>query len=837
MQPSSGTSPKVWLHTTARLLSAVFVTVGVVAVGIVVVPQTTRSQTTTPTTAAAELTISVADVSVLEGDSGLTDMVFTAKLSGSPTHEVRIHATAWRRRCGTAIGGSGPTQDFLGFRDLKLVFPANASGTDLSKTVTVKVKGDQVVEGNETLTFLLNNLRTEDPRVAFAVGRTRRPSRSHVESVGTIIDDDADGVVISMADACILEGARRIGEIGEKEMPFTVTLNGTPTHEVRLRAAARGVTATGSAGAGRDFIEFENRNVVFPANASGDDLIQTVTVTVLSDLIDESDETFTLLLNNLQTDDARVAFHGGGKSQLEASGTIWDDDEPGASGRSTTVAPTVLPPRVHLPEVVLPVVPDTWVVKFWSVSATTPGVYTVDWVTVGGCEPSRKSASGVGGVVADPRVGSRSAVVAVPAGVASSATVSSPGVAAPGFELALVAATHCDYKFNVTYESNLPGDAGKSCVVHVTSPAKPDGKASFVATYRARTATIGYNLVVQTNKCTEMAAIHVVVGPSPSTGESATFRDPDGAYQVSDPTVGAVLSSSFLVSATPIMGSDEGCKPVSIETQFDRNDTFSRNDDKVFALLRVVKQTLPSESGAICQYAVVTGKSGLPVGFVAVSAGSTESIVEAYQITPTAKIVPDGPDSGIAPDFVDTSVMDCGRSVVTAVGADNRIGGADDTMMTVSGPVCLTHYVKVAKRDVYVTQSVIGDSGGGKARYSLTESKDCGHATSPSVSTVALHEGSYNVTRTVLGPTGSEDADGRFGASRFALNSQAEQCEVTVAVSHLPAGCTAAATTQQSNLATDVDAKNRAMMRFDITCPAASGGDMGMEPPADVPTG
>ncbi len=222
----------------------------------------------------------------------------------------------------------------------------------------------------------------------------------------------------------------------------------------------------------------------------------------------------------------------------------------------------------------------------------------------------------------------------------------------------------------------------------------------------------------------------------------------------------------------------------------DRNDTFTRNDDQVVAHLNVAKQASPS--GAACHYQITTG---LPAGFVAVTAGSTQSTVRSYTQTTTT----------------------------------------------------LTHNVKVAERDVYVTQNLTGDAGGGTARYTLTENKACATPTllTPKVSTVGLHEGSFNVSRAVLGPTGSEDANGRFGATRYALNHKAEPCVVTVAVSHLPAGCTATKISETRNLAADVDATNRAVLRFDITgsntptniTRVTTGEDMLIGPPADTPTG
>ncbi len=737
------------------------------------------------TSVADQLSISVDDVTVIEGDSGETDMVFTVTLSGSPNKRVRVTARAQSRVDvgDTANNAAGSGQDFKGTRQ-RFAFAANASGAALSQTVIVKVLGDEVEEEDETLTLRLDNLTTSDTRVKLAGGNNA------LQATGTIIDDD-----------------------------------GPPPKPSGLSVRHSETTATVSWVPGTEFTGCATTLFRVTVLTSGTEIARRAVTSQIS-----SNQSITITGLNVDTEyDLVLATYGSScdrwAEQLQTKFTTW----------------LILPPQVQSPEDAVPV-PDTQTVWFRSGSVATPGVYTVDWATVGDCNPA-KSSAGVA-IVTDPAVGSQSVVVDVPRGVASTATVASPGVRATGFEVDVVTATHCAYDFNVTYVSNLPGDAGKSCAVRVTGVGKSGNEASFKASYSAGLAVGVYNLTVNPDECSDMTTVRVVVGPSQSAGGVASFREPDGAYINSDPTAGAVLASTFRVTATPVDGSAADCRAASAMARVERNDTFTRNDDLVVAHLRVNKGTLPSGSeteGKACHYDITTD---LPDGFVAASSGSTHSTLNSYELTPATKLVADGSDSGTAPDVVATSAADCGESVVADLGADNRLGSSDDMKSIVSGPLCLTHNVKVATKDVYITQSVTGDSGGGKARYSLTESKACGVGLA---SMVELPEGSFNVTRTVLGPTGTEDADGRFRASRFALNHQAEPCVVTVAVSHLPTGCAAAAASQKRDLATDTDATNRAVMQFDITCPAAAtagadmlddtGTDMLMGPPEDIPTG
>ena len=144
----------------------------------------------------------------------------------------------------------------------------------------------------------------------------------------------------------------------------------------------------------------------------------------------------------------------------------------------------------------------------------------------------------------------------------------------------------------------------------------------------------------------------------------------------------------------------------------------------------------------------------------------------------------------------------------------------------------------VADRSVYITQSVVGDSGGGNARYTLTEDPACGIPDDlprnllgrggiskiPAVTIVELREGHFNISTAVMDTT-DLDAAGRFRARRLALNYEADPCVVTAEVSHLPGNCSAEVAEQAADLTTGIDARGRAIMRFNINCSDDTGGD------------
>ena len=162
-----------------------------------------------------------------------------------------------------------------------------------------------------------------------------------------------------------------------------------------------------------------------------------------------------------------------------------------------------------------------------------------------------------------------------------------------------------------------------------------------------------------------------------------------------------------------------------------------------------------------------------------------------------------------------------------------------------TGEPCLDLNVAVATRSMYITQNVVGDSGGGNARYTLTEDPACGIpddlpdnllgtggvTTRPSVTIVELREGYFNISTAVLHGAVTTDTAGRFMAPRLALNYEADPCVVKAKVTHMPDSCSADVAERSINLATETD--DRAILGFDIVCSDDMGDDDAMDDSAD----
>jgi hypothetical protein len=158
--------------------------------------------TVTASFAAALPTVSVADASVVEGDSGTTDLTFTVSLSEQANGDVNVdYATSDGSATAggdyTAVGGT-------------LTIPAASTSAD----ITVTVSGDTDFEPNETLTLTLSNVSANA-----ALGAAT--------ATGTIINDDPGGLNDTGITAC---GDYAYG--------------GSDSHQNNLDCAAVGATAS-----------------------------------------------------------------------------------------------------------------------------------------------------------------------------------------------------------------------------------------------------------------------------------------------------------------------------------------------------------------------------------------------------------------------------------------------------------------------------------------------------------------------------------------------------------------------------------------------------------------
>ena len=226
--------------------------------------------------------VNINDVSVTEGNSGTTSAFFPVTLL--PANATLTASVDYQTMNGTAISGS----DFVATAGT-LTFLAG----ETTKTITVPILGDSIVEGNEYFLVQLSNVVNA--------------SFQDTNAVGTIIDDDLGGPTVPSVQIGNLTFAE--GNSGTFNVTFTATLSAPSTNVSRVRWQ----TQNGSATAGSDYFASSGELVFQPG-----DVTKTFTVAIIGDTSFEPDETFNIVItgtDNTSTPPGQAAV-----------GTIVNDD-------------------------------------------------------------------------------------------------------------------------------------------------------------------------------------------------------------------------------------------------------------------------------------------------------------------------------------------------------------------------------------------------------------------------------------------------------------------------------------------------------------------------------
>ena len=227
--------------------------------------------------------LSIDDVTVTEGNAGVTNAVFTVTLTsanGQPLTVTVNYATA----DGSAVAG-------LDYQSTSGTLTFDPGVTD--QTIIVPVNGDTLDEINETFVVNLSN--------------AANASILDGQGMGTIQDDDPPPI-LSITPASVVEG-----NSGTVNALFAVTLLAPSSLPVTVGFA----TADGSAVAGMDY-QATSGTLTFDPGVTD----QTITVPVNGDTLDEINETFVVNLSN--------AVNATLSASPQGVGTIQDDDPPPA---------------------------------------------------------------------------------------------------------------------------------------------------------------------------------------------------------------------------------------------------------------------------------------------------------------------------------------------------------------------------------------------------------------------------------------------------------------------------------------------------------------------------
>ena len=284
--------------------------------------------------------ITIGDVTVVEGNSGTTNAVFTIQASPAPKNCCALQV-AWTTAPSTA---SAPADYVTSSGTVTL------SRSTSSQTVAVPVVGDTLDEANETFVVNLSNLVGSPGTIADGQG------------AATITDNDPLPVV-SVDDVTVAEG-----DAGTTSATFTVSLSTVSGRSVTVNWA----TTAGTATAGTDYVAASGSRTIAAGSTTA-----SVTITVNGDTLDEDDETFGISLTNPVN-----ATVGDGTG----TATIADDDP----------APSLTIADASVPEGNVGTKTITFTV---ALSAATSRTVTVDWATADDLATAPSDYASTGGTI------------------------------------------------------------------------------------------------------------------------------------------------------------------------------------------------------------------------------------------------------------------------------------------------------------------------------------------------------------------------------------------------------------------------------------------------------
>ena len=254
----------------------------------------------------ASLSIAALSADKAEGQSGSTAFTFTVTRGGD---------TGIATSASWAVTGNGANpatgSDFAG-GGLPSGTVSFAAG-ETSKTITVNVAGDTVVESDEGFRVTLSN-----PAASTTIGTAT--------ASGTIRNDDTSQVNQASLSIAALSADKAEGQSGSTPFTFTVTRGGDTGIAT---SASWAVTGSGANPAtGSDFAGggLPSGTVSFAAGETS----KTITVNVAGDTVVESDEGFRVTLSN----PAASTTIG----TATASGTIRNDDTSQVNQASLSIA-------------------------------------------------------------------------------------------------------------------------------------------------------------------------------------------------------------------------------------------------------------------------------------------------------------------------------------------------------------------------------------------------------------------------------------------------------------------------------------------------------------------
>ncbi len=462
----------------------------------------------TSTPPATPPTLSIADVSISEGNSATTNANLAVTLSRAVTTPVTV---GYHTANGTAVAGDDYTATTG-----TLTFAPGVT----TQTIAVKVTGDTTVEPDETFTVTLTN----------PTGATL----ARTTATATITNDDVAVTppTVSISDVSVAEG-----NTGTSNANFTVALSKATTNTVTVGYS----TANGTAIAGDDYTATTGTLTFAPGVTT-----QTIAVKVTGDTTVEPDETFTVTLTN--PTNATL-------NRTTATATITNDDVAPPPQNGNTVTHSVVDDWGSGHSANMALTAGSANLSSWTVEFDTPATITNIWngqitshtgthyvvsnVSYNGAVAAGETTTF--GYQATPgATGSAPTNIKVNGATVGTSTPALPAISIADLSVAEGNGEHSHFMFTVTMD--------KAATTPVTVKyATSDGTATSGADYVAGSGTLTFAAGVTTQ------TVHVDI-----IGDTAVEPDETFRVTLSDPT-GATISRA--VATGTIVNDDTAAPP------------------------------------------------------------------------------------------------------------------------------------------------------------------------------------------------------------------------------------------------------------------------------------
>ena len=248
---------------------------------------------------AAPPTVSVGDVSILEGGvGGTSSAVFTISLTQPAGEDVVVK---YHTADGTGAAGS----DFTGVAAGTVTILEGQS----SVTVSVPITGDTGDEANEIFSVVIDEAKLQLPTPELL-------TITDGTGTGTILNDDLEVSITS--PAAIVEG-----DTGTTNLVFTVSIPTVSTHDVTVAYA----TSEGTAKGGTDYTTQTGSVVILAGETTA-----TISIPIIGDVAHELTESFRVGITGatqalVKQVDNEPFVSGEPQVNSFATGTITDNDD------------------------------------------------------------------------------------------------------------------------------------------------------------------------------------------------------------------------------------------------------------------------------------------------------------------------------------------------------------------------------------------------------------------------------------------------------------------------------------------------------------------------------